>query len=349
MKKILYILIPLVLIGLMVAKLLTNKQIAEERVYLYDREQPVQVTAIQVKQASLQPEYSFTGTLNPNRESKLSAEIQGKVNRILVEEGATVRKGQVLIQLDDVLLQLQLKAAEVQVKGLEADLKRYRILVENEAIQGIQVEKTELALETAQVQISTLKEQINKSQIRAPFDGIITAKLTEEGDFAAPGKPLLQLTDIGQLKLGIQVPERDLKLFELGKVYTVIIPAIPVEINGKVNLIGSRGNPANSFPVEIIVSNLSKKVIKAGMFGHLILKDNTEITGILIPSAAILGSDLEPQVYIVNEGKAMIRNVQIEKRMQDQVLVRSGLKENDVVIIGGLINVFEGASVITNL
>lgn len=349
MKKILYILIPLVLIGLVVAKLLTNKQIAEERVYLYDRERPVQVTAMQVKQASLQPEYSFTGTLDPNRESKLSAEIQGKVNRILVEEGATVRKGQVLVQLDDALLQLQLKAAEVQVKGLEADLKRYRILVENEAIQGIQLEKTELALETAQVQVSTLKEQINKSQIRAPFDGIITAQLTEEGDFAAPGKPLLQLTDIGQLKLGIQVPEKDLKLFELGKVYTVSIPAIPVEIEGKVNLIGSRGNPANSFPVEIIVSNLSKKEIKAGMFGHLILKDNTEITGILIPSAAILGSDLEPQVYIVNEGKAMIRNIQIEKRMQDQVLVRSGLKENEVVIIGGLINVFEGASVITNL
>ncbi|SMD46022.1 RND family efflux transporter, MFP subunit [Aquiflexum balticum DSM 16537] len=349
MKKILYILIPLVLIGLVVAKLLTNKQIAEERVYLYDREQPVQVTAMRVKQASLQPEYSFTGTLDPNRESKLSAEIQGKVNRILVEEGATVRKGQVLIQLDDTLLQLQLKAAEVQVKGLEADLKRYRVLVENEAIQGIQLEKTELALETAQVQVSTLKEQINKSQIRAPFDGIITAQLTEEGDFAAPGKPLLQLTDIRQLKLGIQVPEKDLKLFELGKVYTVSIPAIPVEINGKVNLIGSRGNPANSFPVEIIVSNLSKKEIKAGMFGKLILKDNTEITGILIPSAAILGSDLEPQVYIVNEGKAMIRNIQIEKRMQDQVIVRSGLKENEVVIIGGLINVFEGASVITNL
>jgi RND family efflux transporter MFP subunit len=349
MKKILYILIPLVLIGLVVAKLLTNKQIAEERLYLYDREQPVQVTAVQVKETSVQPEYRFTGTFDPNRESKLSAEIQGKVNRILVEEGATVRKGQVLIQVDDALLQLQLKAAEVQVKGLEADLKRYRILVENEAIQGIQLEKTELALETAQVQVSTLKEQINKSQIRAPFDGIITAQLTEEGDFAAPGKPLLQVTDIGHLKLGIQVPEKDLKLFELGEVYTVSVPAIPVEINGKVNMIGSRGNPANSFPVEIIVSNLSKKEIKAGMFGHLILKDNTEISGILIPSVAILGSDLEPQVYIVSEGKAMIRNIQIEKRMQDQVLVRTGLKENDVVIIGGLINVFEGATVITNL
>ncbi|MDX5477701.1 MAG: efflux RND transporter periplasmic adaptor subunit, partial [Cyclobacteriaceae bacterium] len=234
MKKILYILIPLALVALMVAKLLTNKQIAEERVYLYDKEKPVQVTALQVTQTNINPEYSFTGTFEPNRESKLSAEVQGKVNRILVESGSTVRKGQVLIQLDDALLQLQLKAAEIQVKGLEADLKRYRILVENDAIQGIQLEKTGLALETANVQVSTLKEQISKSQIRAPFDGVVTAKLTEEGDFAAPGKPLLQLTDISQVKLGIQVPEKDLKLFELGKSYTVSIPSLPTETTGKV-------------------------------------------------------------------------------------------------------------------
>lgn len=349
MKKILYILIPLALVALMVAKLLTNKQIAEERVYLYDKEKPVQVTALQVTQTNINPEYSFTGTFEPNRESKLSAEVQGKVNRILVESGSTVRKGQVLIQLDDALLQLQLKAAEIQVKGLEADLKRYRILVENDAIQGIQLEKTGLALETANVQVSTLKEQISKSQIRAPFDGVVTAKLTEEGDFAAPGNPLLQLTDISQVKLGIQVPEKDLKLFELGKSYTVSIPSLPTETTGKVNLIGSRGNPANSFPIEIIVSNQSKQEIKAGMFGHLTLTTDKDITGIVIPSAAIVGSDLEPQVYVIKDGKARLQGIQIEKRIQDQVLVRAGLQENDVVIIGGLINVFEGAAVITNL
>jgi len=349
MKKILYILIPLALVGLMVAKLLTNKQIAEERVYNYNKDQAVQVTAIQVSQATLQPEYSFTGTFEPNRESKLSSEIQGKVNRVLVETGASVRKGQTLIQLDDALLQWQLKAAEVQVKGLEADLKRYTILVENEAIQGIQLEKTELALETARVQANTLKEQINKTQIRAPFNGLVTAKLTEEGDFAAPGKPLLQVTDISQVKLGIQVPEQDLKLFELGKSYPIKIPSIPSESSGKVHMIGSRGTPANSFPVEFMVSNVPKQEIKAGMFGHITLQSETAATGILIPSAAIIGSDLSAQVYLVKDGKAVLQEIQVANRIQDQVLVRSGLKENDIVIIGGLINVFEGATVITNL
>jgi len=169
MKKILYFLIPLVLVGLMVAKLVTNKQIAEERVYLYDREQPVQVTAIQVSRSIVQPVYTFTGTFESNKETKLSAEVQGKVNRVMIENGATVRKGQVLIQLDDALLQWQLKAAEIQVKGLEADLKRYRVLVENEAIQGIQLEKTELALETERYRLAPYRSRSTKPRSGHPL------------------------------------------------------------------------------------------------------------------------------------------------------------------------------------
>jgi membrane fusion protein (multidrug efflux system) len=348
MKKILYILIPLALVIAIVAKLAMNKQTAEEKVYTYDREQGIQVIAQKVSLASVQPEYSFTGTFEPNRETKLSAEVQGKVNRVLVENGSLVRRGQVLIQQDDALLQLQLKSAQVQINGLEADLRRYRILVENDAIQGIQLEKTELALESAQVQISTLKEQISKASIRAPFDGVVTAKLTEVGDFAAPGKPLLQVTDISKLKLTIQVPEQDLKLFEQGKEYQIQIPGLSQEANGKVNMVGSRGNAGNSFPVEIIISNTAKQEIKAGMFGELKMKTEAGQTGILISAGAILGSDLSPQVYLVKDGKAVLQNIQIGKRLQDQVLVSSGLREGDVLIIGGQINVFEGANVTAN-
>lgn len=349
MKKILYILIPIALLTIIIGKLAYNKQKTVEKVYHYDREQPVQVIAQKVNASLVQPEYSFTGIFEPNRESKLSAEIQGKVNRILVENGNRVKKGQVLIQLDDALLQWQLKAAEVQTQGLESDLSRYRVLVESEAIQGIQLEKTDLALKSAQIQVSTLQEQIKKTSIRSPFEGIITAKLTEEGDFAAPSKPLIQVTDISQLKLTVQVPERELQLFETGKEYPVQIPSLNLYTHGKVSMIGSRGNPANSFPVEITVPNTNNQDIKAGMFGQLSLQREPEHTGILIPSSAIVGSDLKPQVYLIKDGKAMLQNIQIEKRLQDRVWVKSGLNESDMLITGGLINVYEGANVTPNL
>ena len=120
-----------------------------------------------------------------------------------------VNKGQTLIQLDNSLLKLQLQTIEVQIEGLEADVNRYTILAKADAIQGVQLEKAELGLKSAKVQKATLLEQISKTTIRAPFSGVVTAKLSEEGAFAAPGVPLLQITDITTLKFTVNVPEKD--------------------------------------------------------------------------------------------------------------------------------------------
>ncbi len=122
-------------------------------------------------------EYSYSGTFEPNKETKISAELQGKINAILVDAGSVVSKGQPLIQLDNSLLKLQLQTIEVQIEGLEADVNRYTILAKADAIQGVQLEKAELGLKSAKVQKATLLEQINKTTIKAPFSGVVTAKL----------------------------------------------------------------------------------------------------------------------------------------------------------------------------
>ena len=162
--------------------------------------------AITLKLESVNNDISYTGTFEPNKETKISADIQGKINSVLVDVGSTVRKGQALIQLDNSLLKLQLQTVEIQIEGLEADVKRYTVLANADAIQGVQLEKAELALKSAKVQKATLMEQINKTTITAPFNGIVTAKLTEEGAFAAPGIPLLQITDISAFEVYCKCP-----------------------------------------------------------------------------------------------------------------------------------------------
>ena len=268
--------------------------------------------------------------------------------RVAVEVGQKVAANQVLVQQDVALLQLQLKAAEVQKGGLEADLKRYRILVENEAIQGIQLEKTELALAGLEVQLATLKEQIAKSSIRAPFGGIVTAKMTEAGDFAAPGKPLIQVTDLSRVKLTVQIPESGLNYFQSGSSQLVTINSLSKEIPAQVTLVGSRGSIGNSFPVELTFENTPDQAVKAGMFGEVVVKNGENSGGMIIPSSALVGSEFEPQVYVIQDGKAKLRAIQIAKRVGDQLLLKSGIKPGDVVIVGGLVNVFEGANVEPN-
>ncbi|MBK6984290.1 MAG: efflux RND transporter periplasmic adaptor subunit [Bacteroidetes bacterium] len=346
MKKVLYIIIPLALIAIVVIKLKSNKEIVKDKVYQYDKEQAINVQVDTIKSELIGAEFAYSGTFEPNKETKLSAEIQGKVNDVLVDIGTVVIKGQSLIQLDNSLLKLQLQSAEVQVEGLEADVKRFTVLANADAVQGVQLEKAELGLKSAKVQRATLLEQINKTTIKAPFNGVVTAKLTEEGAFAAPGVPLLQITDISVLKFTVNVSENDLSSFQLNQTFSINADAYSdVLLSGKATMIGSKANMGSSFPVQFIVSNTSDFKIKSGMFGKINLKSDNQKTGIIIPSSAIIGSSSQPQVYKVKNGKAVLHYITIAQKIKNKTVVSKGLEEGDVIVTNGFINLFDNANV----
>lgn len=347
LKKVLYVIIPLAIIAILVIKLKTNKEITQSKVYQYDKEQAINVQVDTLQLENVNAEFSYSGTFEPNKETKISAEIQGKINTILVDVGSIVSEGQPIIQLDNSLLKLQLQTIEVQIEGLEADVNRYSILAKADAIQGVQLEKAELGLKSAKVQKATLLEQINKTTIKAPFSGVVTAKLSEEGAYAAPGVPLLQITDITTLKFTINVPEKDLSQFKLNQSYSLTADAYSeILLTGKTAMIGSKANMGSSFPVQFMVNNTSDLKIKSGMFGKVLLKNETHGKGIIIPSSAIQGTENQPKVYIVKNGKALLQNITISNKIQNKAVVSNGLNEGDVIVTNGFINLFDGANVI---
>ncbi|HEX8041246.1 MAG TPA: efflux RND transporter periplasmic adaptor subunit [Chryseosolibacter sp.] len=346
MKKFLYILIPVGVLALVTFRLRSNREATLANIYQYDKREAVTVEADTLKHVSVAAEHFFTGTFEPNREARVSAEVQGRIDAIYVDAGSLVRTGQPLLQLDNALFNLQLQGVDVQLEGLRADVARYTILVQADAVQGVQLEKSLLGLKSAQVQRATLLEQIRKTTIRAPFTGIITAKLSETGTFAAPGIPLLQVTDISQLKFTINVPEADLKVFTPGTSCEVIADAYPdLLFSGEIVMVGSKSNLANSFPVQINVSNTPDLKLKSGMFGRLMLKRAASEQHLVIPASAISGSADQPQVYVITNGKAALQNITISERIGNNAVVAEGLREGDVMVTGGFINLFEGANV----
>jgi RND family efflux transporter MFP subunit len=354
LKKVLYIIIPLALILLVAIKLKKNKEITLEKVYQYNKEQAFHVQADTLKLENVNTDRSFSGTFEPNKETKLSTEIQGKINNVLVDIGSIVNKGQPLVQLDHSLLKLQVQTIEVQIEGLNADVNRFTILSKADAIQGVQLEKAILGLKSAKIQKATVIEQINKTTIKAPFNGVITAKLIEEGAFAAPGIPLLQITDITTLKFTVNVPEKDLNQFKLNQSYSIATDAYAdISLTGRAILIGSKANMGSSYPVQFAVNNTSNLKIKSGMFGKVSSnlvgsKNGNQENGIIISTASILGSANEPQVYLIKNGKSVLQNIAISKNIKNKAVVKSGLKAGDVIITSGFINLFDGAQVIVN-
>jgi RND family efflux transporter MFP subunit len=346
MKKILYILIPLILLAIVIFKLKDNKEIAQSKIYHFDKELPLKVQADTLKLQPIDDSRYFTGAFEPEKEVKISAETQGKIVSLLVDAGSYVKKGQLLLKIDDALLKLQLQSVSVQMEGLEADVKRFTILSNADAIQGIQLEKAQLGLKSAKVQRRTILEQISKTNVYAPFPGIVTIKFAETGAFAAPGMPLLQITDISRLRLTVNVPENDVHLFDLNKNYSVKADAFnELSFSGKAILIGSKGNMASNFPVQFSINNTPDSKIKSGMFGKVLISEAIYGEGLLLPASAIVGSDIEPQVYVVKNNKAMLQHITIGQRTKNGVVVKDGVVAGDVVITGGFINLSDGAVV----
>ena len=346
MKKIIWIIAGVAIVGLVIFKLASNKKTTENRVYQYDKEKPIPVSVDTIQLQNILDAGNYTGNFEPNKETKISADIQGKINAVLVDVGSYVSKGQTLIQLDNSLLKLQLQTVEVQIEGLEDDVKRYTILTEADAVQGVQLEKARLGLKSAKVQRATLLEQINKTSIKAPFNGVVTAKLNEEGGFAAPGVPLLQITDISTLRFTVNVPENDLVKFQSNQTYKINTDVYPdISLSGKVSMIGSKANMGNSFPIQFQVANTKNLSIKSGMFGKVSLSETKQEQGMLIPTSAITEENGKAKVYVVKNGKAVLQAITTSKTIGNKTLVSSGLNENDIIVTNGFINLFDGANI----
>ncbi|MBN9314087.1 MAG: efflux transporter periplasmic adaptor subunit [Chryseobacterium sp. 39-10] len=346
MKKIFWIIAGIVVVGLMIFKLVSNKKITESKVYRYDKEKPITVSADTIRLQTIDDANTYTGTFEPNKETKISADIQGKINTVLVDVGSSVSKGQALIQLDNSLLKLQLKTVQVQIEGLEDDVKRYMILTKADAAQGVQLEKAKLGLKSAEVQKSILLEQISKTTIKAPFNGVVTAKLNEEGGFAAPGIPLLQITDISTLRFTVNVPENDLVQFQNNQTYKINADVYPnLSLLGKMIMTGSKANPGNSFPVQFQVANTNNLTIKSGMFGKVSLSESKQEQGILIPTSAIMEENGIARVYLIKNGKAILKTITISGNIGNRTVVSAGLATGDIVVTNGFINLFDGANI----
>lgn len=339
---------------------------------------PVKVATVQ-KQI-LSGEYSYVGTLEPMHEVNISAEAQGKIVKVNVEEGSRVAQGQSLAKIDDAMLQIQLQAQQttletqqlaVQTAKLaeakaKQDLTRYENLATSGSVSDVnlqnarlgaeqatlQVKQAELAMKSTQSQIATTEEQLRKTSLAAPISGTVTARNFDLGTVVAPGSPLGTVTDISALKLAVQIPEADIFKFKDGQIQNVLIDVFQgVTFKGKVSLVGIKSDAAHSYTVEVLLSNNdAQHPLKAGLYGRLEGSASTNAgvadqPSIVIPRTALVGSVKQPQVFVVQNGKAVARDIKVGKAVGDLLEVLSGVNEGEQVVTTGQINLENGITV----
>lgn len=284
-----------------------------------------------------------TGILTGNKESMVATETGGRVMEIKVDVGSYVKEGDPMVRLDDELYKLDADRAKIAYDKAKMDLERLEKLYEQKSISSSDIEGARLGAKSAEVGYKAALKTYNEATIRAPFSGTVAAKLTEVGQMVERGTPVVQLVDVGSLKLVVQVDEEQLRYASIGANALVIIDALKDSVEGKVVAIGSRAvTGTRTFPIEVRVPGNGK--LRSGMFARTEIVGETVSDGLLLPRVAIIPDAGRSIVFRAHGKRAEKVVVKLIGKQGERIAVE-GLNAGDIVITDGNQGLTQGTSI----
>jgi membrane fusion protein, multidrug efflux system len=297
---------------------------------------PVIATGYVVKKEKMENVIFASGTILSNEEVELRPEAQGKITQLFFKEGSRVSKGELLVKLNDADLQAQLHKINLQITLAEERENRQKQLL---AIKGISQDEFDIQhnlLQSLQADADVTRAQIQKTEIRAPFDGIIGLKSVSEGSIVSPLTPIASLQQIDPVKVDFAVPEKYAGAIEKGNLVFFSLNDNAEKYKGEVYAIDPKINlSTRTLQVRAICPNSQHKIY-AGAFVKIevVLKENDE--AIMIPTEAIIPELKGKKVFIVRNGRAVPIKVETGLRTNTRIEVKNGLQIGDTVIRTGL-------------
>lgn len=291
-------------------------------------------------------EISFTsnGTFKPSQELTLKSEASGKVVKIYKEKGAYVRKGDVIAKLDDELLQSELAIAEVKLRQNKKDLGRYENLAGTEAITEKQLEDIRNAAKMSESEVKMIKKRLANTVITAPISGYINEDYIEIGTLMSPGMEVADIVNVQPLKLVVNVSELEIARISKGDEVSVKVGVLPEnDFRGKVSFTSNKGDASLRYEVEIELDENNDQ-IKPGMFAYASFNYPAE-NAIMIDRKALVSGVKNPEVFVVENGKAVLKEIKLAQIGENKLLLLDGLKEGEKLVTSGLINLKDGTAV----
>ena len=307
------------------------------------------VSAIKLKHKNFIHYLNFQGSLDTDQNVVIYPELPGLLKNIYVKQGDKVKKGQIIAKISDNGLTDQLEQLKLQRNLAKTTFERQQKLWDQKIGSEIQYLQAETNFKGLEKKISQMRDQEGKTRILAPFDGTIDDVIADIGSNLAPGlTPILRIINIEQMKVSAEIPEIHIPYIKQNKNVKIYVPILDKQILGKISSVGNFINPNNrSFSIEIKLLNKSNE-LKPNMTVSLEINDYQNKSAILIPSKDIL-EDEEGNFYVYklvidsNENyKSNKVMIQKGKSYNNMTEIKSGLKENDLIINDGLRQVEDG-------
>ncbi|WP_299759159.1 efflux RND transporter periplasmic adaptor subunit [uncultured Pontibacter sp.] len=347
MKKVIYIIAVLAVLGLIGYKLMSNKeQMAANAAVAEIKSDAIPVGITEVKSAKLDKSFTAQGNFAPIQSLTLLSETQGQIQRVLKRKGDKVNVGELLLQVESNTMAADLATAQTNAQKAQRDLERFENLAAGDAITKRQLEEARLAAKSTQAQLVAARQRLNKTRITAPISGEINEIYVEVGSYLNAGTKLYDIVNVDKLKLKVKASESEVLLINKGDKVTVKADAgAGQEYEGTVTAIAAQADPTLKFDVEVEVKNAANNNLRAGMYGTAYFEVADQREAMLLPREAIVGSIQNPNVYVVKDGKAFSRQVKVGIVTQNQVEILDGVKPGEKIVQSGQINLREGMKV----
>lgn len=312
-----------------------------------DDKQVVRVKVQELHAEAVHGEQGFSGTIQESSGAALSFLVSGTIQRIFVDEGQTVSKGQLIAEIDPTTLKNAHAITQAALEQAQDTYKRMKALYEDGSLPEMQWIMAENQLKSATAQEAMARKSLMDTRLYAPFSGFIASKMADAGQTAAPGVPIVKLVSIGTVKVKIAVPEDDVQRIQKGSAMKIIVPALGNrEFSGRVTERGvSADSRSRTYEVKATIDNPDGQLLP-GMICQAFTNYMIGTTGVFVPANLVqLGSDNKRFVWVVHNGVAVRREITIERVTAQGVQVRDGLSVGDLLIVAGQQKVSNGMKV----
>jgi len=312
---------------------------------------------------------SYPGSVVPLQETEIRAEVSGYITEIYVSDGASVAAGDVLYEIDGIRYQAALDQAKATVEiaranleRSEKDLARYESLAEMDAIakQTLDYAKTDVNNQKAQLQAAkaalvSAETNLERSVIRAPFSGMVGISQVRNGALVSPGATLLNtISSVDPVAVEFQVAEREIPEFlayRAGKTHAhidVVLPdGMPYGGSGRISTLDRAVDPTTgTLKVRATFRNTGN-TLRAGMNLTINVISGSETEQLVIPIKAVRDQLGSYNVFVVNDSSRVEQQlVELGMKVDDQVVVKSGLAEGQKIVMDGIMNMRSGVKVV---
>ncbi len=308
------------------------------------RPSTTRVDAIIVRAQPLEETIHATGSVLANEEVELRSEISGRITGILFSEGRSVKRGELLVKLNDADLVAQLDKLEARKKVAESQESRQRQLREQD-LQSQEVYDAALnELQAVKADIEQVRALLAKTEIRAPFDGQIGLRYVSVGSYISPTSRVASLQNLNALKIDFSIPEKYASRIRSGQTVRFTVPGGERPYEARIFAVEPKIDPTTrTLPIRAVTTDHDSRLFP-GAFADIVLTMKQTEGAILIPTAAVVPELKGQRVWRVRGGKAESVPITIGVRTESLVQVTSGLSAGDTLVVTGILQLRPGSN-----